>query len=119
MAVVMAVTTSGKFTPMSPIFTAIVPMYVAIILSGAQLFVNLVLNRFFAKANVFLMNLQLFHIAQLCSLVPLLWNSPEYLYDWRIWRYISFFLATLFCLIYNVLLIDIANLIIVKSIFNK
>ena len=57
MAVVIAVTSTGKLTPMSPLFTAVMPMWVAISLSGVQLFVNLVFNRFFAKANVILMNL--------------------------------------------------------------
>ena len=65
------------------------------------------------------MNLELFQIVQQCSLIPLLWNIHEYLYDWRIWRYISFTLAIIFSVVYDALLINMADLVVIKSIFDR
>ena len=80
---------------------------------------NFTTNKWWGGGNLFLICMQLFQFAQLASVLPLLWNSEMYLYDFRFWRFISFAGAGLFDLIYVAVSFDFVQLVFGTPFLSK
>ena len=89
-----------KASVVNPMFTALMPtMFMPPILL-IQILVNLLLNKYYAYGNVFLILPQIFTLYQAFWMFFLIWDVPFYLYTLRIWRWINFGLAIAFMLYY-------------------
>jgi len=76
---------------------------------------NVTFNKYWAHGNFMLIFMQIFQVIQVAGMIPLMWNSEIYLYDFRIWRYLSLGFAVSFILIYTGILTDFVNLVWVES----
>lgn len=106
MALVIALTGPGKFAITSPLFTALYPSMNAMSGIFIVFYYNFTRNKWWGGGNLFLISMQLFQLIQFASLLPLLWNSEMYLYDFRLWRFISFGAAGIFDWIYLAVAFD-------------
>ena len=92
----IAVTLPGKFTVMSPMFTATTPGLVTADLILIQLVAGWSFFKYFAHGNlVMIISLQ-WTMSQWVCMYMLLWNEDLYLYDLRLLRYFVVFLAIVF-----------------------
>jgi len=117
MGLVIALTGPGKFAITSPLFTAAYPSMNAISATFIQIYYNFTTNKWWGGGNLFLISMQLFQFVQLASLLPLLWNTEVYLYDFRVWRFISFGAAGIFDWIYLAVSFDFLQLVFSKPLF--
>jgi hypothetical protein len=83
-----------------PIVTAIGPTMVIPTLLTLQIIFNIAYNDWFAEGNVFLVVMQIFTIIQFVNMFLLIWDTEFYLYTVRLYRYIIFAIAIVFCLVY-------------------
>ena len=110
---------NGKFTLMSPIFTAYGPILLGINLVSLQFFANAFYHHWWAHGNVFLLVMTLFGIFQYSCMFLLLQNTDAYLYDFRLTRYASLGLAMSFNLVYLAVLARVYDLLFIKAIKEK
>ena len=104
---------------MSPIFTAYGPILVGINLISVQLFSNIYYHHWWAHGNAFLLFMTFFGMLQYICMFMLVQNTEAYLYDFRMTRYLSLFLATSFNYVYLVVLARVYDLLFIKAMKEK
>ena len=92
----IAVTLPGKFTVMSPMFTATAPGLVTADLILIQLVAGWSFYKYFAHGNLVMIISLLWTMSQWVCMYMLIWNEDLYLYDLRLLRYFVVFLAIVF-----------------------
>jgi len=116
--IVTIVTSPGKFTIMSPLFTAFMPTSIGALGLLAQTYFNIYMNRLWAHGSKFLLGMYFFTISQYIFMLMLVWNISFYLYTLRIIRYIVFFEAISFLFLYLMTLGVFLDLYFVKKYLN-
>jgi hypothetical protein len=109
----------GKFSMMSPIFTAYGPIILGLNLVGLQFFANAYYHHLWAHGNWMLIVMTLFGIFQYTCMFMLVQNTDAYLYDFRLTRYVSLFFATVFNTTYLMVLARVYDLLFIKAIKEK
>ena len=110
---------NGKFTVMSPIFTAYAPILILFNMISLQFFSNAYYHHYWAHGNAFLVFMTFFGFFQYMCMFMLLQNTDAYLYDFRLTRYVSLFLAMSFDLVYLAVLYRVYDLLFIKAMKEK
>ena len=84
----------------SPLLTAYIPTFLGASLMILQIFANVILNKWWAHGNAYLLVMQAFGIQQYAAMVLAMWNVDAYLYDARLIRYIFLIEAAIFMMVY-------------------
>jgi len=116
--IVTVLTSPGKFTIMSPLFTALMPTAIGALGLLAQIYFNITMNKLWAHGSKYLLGMQLFTIFQYIFMLMLVWNFNLYLYTFRIIRYLVFFEAISFLFLYLMTLGVFLDLYFVKKYLN-
>ena len=106
---------NGKFTLISPLFTAYMPILMMLNLLALQTFFQVVMFKFFAGFNLILISIEVFTWVQYAFMFLLLLEEDFYLYDFRIVRYISLGAAVIFLTFYAALAAMELDLIYLKG----
>ena len=76
---------------------------------------NIIINKYWAEGNLYLLFMQFYSFAQYYAMTQVLWNIKTYLYGMRIFRYLFFGSSITFMLIYSIALAMLVDLVIVKG----
>ena len=106
---------SGEFSLGNSLLTAYFPTFIGFILMFIQLMGNVIINKYWAEGNLYLLFMQVYSFAQYYAMTQVLWNIKTYLYDMRIFRYLFFGSSISFMLIYWISLAMFVDLVIVKG----